>query len=100
MFSISTRQKIQGILLRLSEGKEITLQERIYVDGFVDNNPTVSNWLRRASRIQQQRNSKNEIDDLLSSLDLDPAYEDKRGINDLDDIAAWFSGAPSWLARS
>tara|TARA_B100000700_G_C14992913_1_gene832235 strand:- start:895 stop:1197 length:303 start_codon:yes stop_codon:yes gene_type:complete len=100
MFSISTRKNIQGILLRLSEGKEISLKERIYVENFTGNNSTASNWIRQAFRIQKQRNPKNEIDNFLSSIDLDPAHEDRDGKNYLDDIAAWFSSAPSWLARS
>ncbi|WP_320667970.1 hypothetical protein [Prochlorococcus sp. MIT 1307] len=100
MFSIATRLRLKKILDRISIGEKVSLQERIYVDKYADQNQTVATCLRRAQCSQQERESTNSIDDLLYSLDLvseDPesSYRPKA-----DDLGEWFSGAPSWLGRS
>ena len=70
MFSRSTRLRIQGILKRIAAGKDISLQERVFVDKFADQNQTVATWLKRARRLQQKTKAKNGIDLLLNGLDL------------------------------
>ena len=40
------------------------------------------------------------IDVLISGLDLDSSDDNSIFNPDLDDLGDWFSGAPSWVARS
>ena len=81
-------------------GKEVTLQERIYINTYATKNQNVSNWLRKASRIQRNQAISNPIDELLNELDLNEDDPNSRYNPDQDDLGEWFSGAPSWLRRS
>ena len=66
MLTTSSRLRIQEILMRLSMGKEVTLEERIYINKYATKNQNVSSWLRKASRIQRNQTSNNSIDELLN----------------------------------
>ena len=61
MFSIANRHRLKIILERISEGEEITLKERLFVDKFADQNQTVASCLRKARRLQQRKEPKDEI---------------------------------------
>ena len=100
MLTTTSRLRIQEILTRLAMGKEVTLEERIYINKYATRNQNVSSWLRKASRIQRQEKINNQIDELLNGLDL-IADEPHLTYNpDHDDLGEWFSGAPSWIRRS
>ena len=81
-------------------GKEVTLEERIYINKYATNNQDVSIWLRRASRIQRKEQIRNQIDELLNALDLNSDEPHVTYDPDHDDLGEWFSGAPSWIRRS
>ena len=100
MLSTSSRLRIQEILTRLSQGHQVTLEERIYINKYATKNQNVSSWLRKASRIQRNYPITNQIDELLNGLDL--SSEEPHGTYnpDQDDLGEWFSGAPSWIRRS
>ncbi len=100
MLTESSRSKIQDILKRLAKGNQISLQERVYVDKFADNDQTVANWLNRARRLQRNSLSENGIDDLLNQLDLCSPDPQTSYMPEEDDLGEWFAGAPSWLSRS
>ena len=100
MLTTTSRLRIQEILTRLSMGKEVTLQERIYINKYATNNQSVSNWLRKASRLQKNQSSHNPIDKLLNELDLSSVEPHSTYNPDQDDLGEWFSGAPSWIRRS
>ena len=100
MLSTSSRLRIQEILIRLSKGNQVTLQERIYINKYATRDQNVSNWLRKASRIQRNQPTDNRIDELLNGLDLSPDEPNSSYNPDLDDLGEWFSGAPSWIRRS
>ncbi len=100
MLSTSTRLRLQGILERLSKGEEVSLDERVYVRKFADRDQTVSSWLVRARRIQQQRQPTDNIEILLSDLDLGNSEPNSSFKPGEDDLGEWFGGAPSWLSRS
>ena len=100
MLTTSTRLRIQEILIRLSKGNKVTLQERIYVNKYASRDQNVSAWLRKASHLQQDRPSSNPIDKLLDGLDLYSSEPNSTYNPDQDDIGEWFSGAPPWLRRS
>ena len=81
-------------------GKEVTLEERIYINKYATRNQNVSSWLRKASRIQRQTKITNQIDELLNGLDLSSDEPHANYNPDHDDLGEWFSGAPSWIRRS
>ena len=100
MLTTTSRLRIQEILTRLSMGKQVTLEERIYINKYATRNQNVSSWLRKASRIQRQEKINNQIDELLNGLDLSADVPHVTYNPDHDDLGEWFSGAPSWIRRS
>ena len=100
MLTTTSRLRIQEILTRLSMGKQVTLEERIYINKHATRNQNVSSWLRKASRIQRQEKINNQIDELLNGLDLSADEPHVTYNPDHDDLGEWFSGAPSWIRRS
>ena len=100
MLTKTSRLRIQEILTRLSMGKQVTLEERIYINKYATKNQNVSSWLRKASRIQRQEQITNQIDELPNGLDLISDEPHVTYNPDHDDLGEWFSGAPSWIRRS
>ena len=100
MLTTSARVRIQEILIRLSKGNEVTLEERIYINKYASRNQNVANWLRKASYIQRNSTNSNPIDELLNGLDLYSSDPHSIYNPDQDDLGEWFSGAPSWVRRS
>ena len=100
MLTTTSRLRIQEILTRLSKGKQVTLEERIYINKYALMNQNVSSWLRKASRIQRQEQITNQIDELLNGLNLTSDEPHITYNPDNDDLGEWFSGAPSWIRRS
>ena len=100
MLSISRQLHLQDIIGRIARSETVTLSERSYVNKLAEENQTVSNWLKKASRLQRGDFSTDEIGKLLNDLDLGFADPNSAFSKDYDDIAEWFSGAPSWLTRS
>ena len=100
MLTTTSRLRIQEILTRISGGKQVTLEERIYINEYATKNQNVSSWLRKASRIQRQEQITNQIDELLNGLDLSSGEPNASYNPDHDDLGEWFSGAPSWIRRS
>jgi len=100
MFSITNRHRLKVILGRIAQGEEITLKERLFVDKFADNNQTVATCLRKARRLQQNKNPNDEIEQLLNCLELIPPDPESQYKKNVDDLGEWFTGAPSWLGRS
>ena len=100
MLTTTSLLRIQEILTRLSTGKQVTLEERIYINKYATRNQNVSSWLRKASRIQRQEKINNQIDELLNGLDLSADEPHVTYNPDHDDLGEWFSGAPSWIRRS
>ena len=100
MLTTCTRLRIQEILIRLSRGNQVTLEERIYINKYATKNQNVSSWLRKASRIQRNQPISNSIDELLDGLDLSSEEPHSTFNPDRDDLGEWFSGSPSWIRRS
>ena len=100
MLSTASRLRIQQILIKLSKGDIVTLEERIYINKFANRDQTVSAWLKRAIRLQQNNESTNPIDKLINGLDLGSSDPNSTFNPDQEDLGDWFTGAPSWLGRS
>ena len=100
MLSTSARIRIQEILTRIANGNKVTLEERIYINKYASSNQNVSSWLRKASNLQRNKPSSNQLDELLDGLNL--CSFDPRSIYDPhhDDLGEWFTGAPSWIRKS
>ena len=100
MLNSSSLRRIQDILKRIAMGKLVSLEERIYINKYASSNQNVSEWLRKASSLQQKEHLSHPIDDLLIGLNLcssDP--HSSYNLHD-DDLGEWFSGAPEWIRRS
>ena len=95
------RLKIQGIIKRIAQDKNISLEERIYVEKFAKHNSTISLWLKKAKSFRRD-GIKNDggIDYLLQSLGIDGLNKENHFNSNEDDISDWFGGAPGWLRRS
>ena len=81
-------------------GKQVSLEERIYINKYATKNSNVSSWLRKASSIQRNQPIANPIDQLLNGLNLISDEPHSTYNPDRDDLGEWFSGAPSWVRRS
>ena len=100
MLTTSTRVRIQEILTRISKGKEVTLEERIYLNKYASRNQNVNAWLRKATNFQRNNIKSNPIDELLNGLDLCSSDPHATYKPEQDDLGEWFSGAPAWIRRS
>ena len=100
MLTTSSRLRIQEILIRMSQGNKVTLEERIYITKYAAKNQNVSSWLRKAKRIQKNHPISNPIDELLDGLDLNTDEPHSTYNPEQDDLGEWFSGAPAWVRRS
>ncbi len=100
MLSTSNQVRLKDILQRVAKGEEVNLQERIYLGKLADQNPTIETCLRRAKRMQQNQTAIDKIDLLLNDLDLGASDPQSSFKPKIDDLGEWFSGAPSWIARS
>ena len=100
MLTTSTRIRIQEIISRIANGDLVTLKERIYVNKHASRDQNVSDWLRKASYLQQNRSVSNSIDELLEGLNLLSSDPNSTYNPNTDDLGDWFSGSPSWLRRS
>ena len=100
MLTTSTRLRIQEILTRIAKGKEVNLNERIYINKYASNNQNVSAWLRKASYLQRNKLIPNATEELLNGLDLCSSDPYSTFDPEQDDLGEWFSGAPSWIRRS
>jgi hypothetical protein len=99
MLTPSTRLRLQDIVDRIGNDQPVDLDERIYLQKFVDRDRSVASWLRRARR-RQMAGTAQGVDRLLADLDLgeaDPGPAFRPGEDDLGD---WFGGAPDWVRRS
>ena len=101
LLSNQKKLKIQGIIKRILQDQEISLEERIYVEKFAQHNSTISLWLKKANSLRRNgEKSKNDIDKLLQSLGIDALNKENHFNPNEDDISDWFGGAPDWLKRS
>ena len=100
MLTTTTRIRIQEILTRIAKGREVTLEERIYINKYASSNQNVSAWLRKASYLQRNKVNSSPTDELLNGLNLCSSEPHSTYDPDHDDLGEWFSGAPTWLRRS
>ncbi len=100
MLSPSKRIKVKEIIERISNGHPISLRERLLIHKYAQNDQSISSWLNKAQRRQQQQSSNDELDLLLNDLDLGSADPQSIYRPDQDDLGEWFSGAPPWISRS
>ena len=101
LLSNQKRLKLQGIIKRIVRDKEVSLEERIYVEKFAKHNSTISLWLKKANSLRRNgEKRKIGIDRLLQSLGIDALDKENHFNPNEDDISDWFRGAPDWLKRS
>ena len=95
------RLKIQGILRRISLDKEVSLEERIYVEKYAKKSPLISLWLKKANSFRRHgAQRKGSINGLIQSLGIDGLDEDNHFNPNKGDISDWFGDSPDWVKRS
>ena len=48
-----TRQKIKGIISRISKDEKVSLEERIYVEKLAKHNSTIWTWLKKSKQFEK-----------------------------------------------
>ena len=96
-----TRQKIKGIISRISKDEKVSLEERIYVEKLAKHNSTIWTWLKKANSLRRYgKQNSDGINGLIQSLGLDGLEVENHFDPKNDDIADWFGGSPDWVRRS
>ena len=96
-----TRQKIKGIISRISNDEKVSLEERIYVEKLAKHNSTIWTWLKKANSLRRYgKQNSDGINGLIQSLGLDGLEVENHFDPKNDDIADWFCGSPDWVRRS
>ena len=96
-----TRQKIKGIISRISNDEKVSLEERIYVEKLAKHNSTIWTWLKKANSLRRYgKQNSDGINGLIQSLGLDGLEVENHFDPKNDDIADWFGGSPDWIRRS
>ena len=99
--SNQTRLKIQEIIKRISTDKEVSLNERIFVEKHAKQSSTVWTWLKKANSLRRHGKPNQEsLNGLIQSLGIDGLENENHFNPENDDIANWFSGSPKWIRRS
>ena len=95
------RLKIKEIIKIISLEKEVSLNERIFVEKYAKHSSTVWNWLKKANSLRRYgKQDQESINGLIQSLGLDGLDSENHFDPENDDIADWFSGSPDWVRRS
>jgi len=76
----ATRLRLREILERIGNDQPVSLQKRIDLQKWADDDQSVASWLRQALRRRHRSGPGDGIDRFL--------------------IKGWFGGAPGWLQRS
>ena len=101
LLSNQKRLRIQDIVKRISLDKEVSLEERIFVEKYAKHSSTISLWLKKANSIRRNgEQHKKGVNSLLQSLGIDGLDEENHFNPDKDDISDWFGGSPDWIKRS
>ena len=95
------RLKIQDIVRRISLDKEVSLEDRIFVEKYAKHSSTISLWLKKANSIRRHgEQGQGSINSLLQSLGVDCLDKENYFNSDKDDLSDWFGGSPNWVKRS
>ena len=95
------RLKIQEIIKRISLDKQVSLNERIYIEKYAKHSPLISLWLKKANSIRRHGlQSEDSINGLLQSLGIDGLDGENHFNPNKDDISDWFGNSPDWIKRS
>ena len=96
-----TRLKILDIVGRIADDKNVSLEERIYVEKLAKHNSTIWTWLKKANSLRRNgKQNSDGINGLIQNLVLDGLDAENHFDPKSDDIANWFSGSPDWVRRS
>ena len=101
LLSNQKRLKIKEIIRRISLDKEVSLEERIFVEKYAKHCSSISIWLKKANSIRRHgAQSSLSINGLLQSLGIDGLDEENHFNPNKDDISDWFGSSPDWIKRS
>ena len=101
MLNQDIKSKINKIIFKISNKKDITLTERFFIEYHANNNSEVLNKLKRAQRLRRSNEIKSEpLTNFLSSMALNGTFKEEHFNPNIENIEEWFSNAPNWLRRS
>ena len=101
LLSNQKRLKIKEIIRRISLDKEVSLDERIFVEKYAKHCSSISIWLKKANSIRRHEvQNAVSINGLLQSLGIDGLDEENHFNPNKDDISDWFGSSPDWIKRS
>ena len=100
MVSNSDKAKALKILFKMANSQKVSLKERLFVKDVADLDSSFSNKLTYARRKQQKAISTDNLDELISELNIGNSEPCNIYKKDSDEIEKWFTGAPKWLTRS
>ena len=101
LLSNQKRLKIQEIVKRISLDKEISLQERVYVEKYAKHSSIISLWLKKANSIRRHGvQNEGSINGLIQSLGIEGLDGENHFDSNKDDITDWFGSSPDWIKRS
>ena len=100
MLSETQRQRLKMLLKKLANGEDIEFKQMVYLHKIASEDQSFEASLKRAKRILNNKIHDNNIDKLLNDLDLGSPEPQSDFNPSNEDLGEWFSGAPSWLARS
>ena len=101
LLSNQKRLKIKEIISKISLDKEVSLEERIYVEKYAKHSSTIHIWLKKANSIRRHGlQGDDDINALLQSLGIDGLDKENHFNPNKDDLSDWFGDSPDWIKRS
>ena len=101
MFNQKEYSKIKNIVLKISRNESISLDERLILQGYVNQNSDILHLLRKAQCSRRLNNENIEnLTKFIADLGLDGTFREEHFNPEINSIEEWFTNAPSWLRRS
>jgi len=101
MFNQKDYSEIKNIILKISNNKSVSFDERIILQGYINKHSDILNLVKKAQC--SRRLDNNNIENLtrfLADLGLDGTFQEEHFNPHIDSIEEWFTNAPKWLRRS
>ena len=101
MFNQKESSEIKNIILKISKNGNVSIDERIKLQGYVNKHSDILNLFKKAqcSRRFENENIEN-LTKFMADLGLEGTFKEEHFNPNIDSIAEWFTNAPLWLRRS
>ncbi len=100
-FNQSGYSEVKKIILKITNNKKVSLNERVLLQKFVNKNPEILQQIKKAQYSRRLSNNKNGgLTNFMGELGLNGTFQNDHFNPKAERIEEWFSNAPSWLRRS